>query len=339
MNILVTGGAGYIGSVLTQQLLLAGHQVTVLDKCLYSTPESLAAISGATILREDVLDTDLTGIGDYDWCFHLAAVSNDPTAELSRNDTFRINNNGTGRVAHACATTGVPMLLASTASVYGFREWDLCDEDTPLNPVSVYAESKVAAEQTVARMHDAHGGFFPVLRQATVFGWSPRMRYDLVVNAVVAQALKGERVVVHGGGECWRPLVHVSDVVKCYIHIMDMSAGEAKGMPIYNIVHKNYRILELIMWINHVLGTNHDINMDVLIDRGNSPDGRSYALSGKKAAGIGLHCDTGIAQCIGEIVANHTPGNLGIGHPIHRNYDWLMMLKQANENSTWDRIP
>jgi len=342
LRILVTGGAGYVGSVLSRKLIKLGHEVIIWDKLLFSSPLIEDWLKGSTIVTKDLLDiSEAASFLPIDCCCHLAAVSNDPSAELDKTTTELINVMGTMAVANFCSTNGIPLIVASTASVYGFIEWELCKESGKLNPQSFYGESKVKMEKRLIELHNRTPEWpLLIFRKATIFGWSPRMRYDLVVNTMVKDAFSTGRIRVHGGGECWRPLVYVGDVADAYIRGIDL-VRQGFSFDIVNLVHKNYRISELASWLAYVLRDRMHIFIDVFHDQ--PKDTRGYAISNEKANALGFNCPTGVSDAANELWAKLESGiTADIDNPIYYNHKWLQLLREVRtriDSCNWDSIP
>ncbi len=230
-RVLVVGGAGYIGSVLTRQLLDAGRRVRVFDALLYGS-QSLSAVRDHPNFELVIGDTRNTGAVDaaldgIESVVHLGELVGDPACGLDPAATIAINRDATRRVAELAREHGVRRFVyPSSCSVYGASD-KIVDEESPLNPVSLYAEVKVAAEGHLRALAD--DAFEPVLlRLATVFGHSARPRFDLVVNLLAAQAQVERRISVHGGGQ-WRPFVHVSDVAAALVACLDAPSQVVAG--------------------------------------------------------------------------------------------------------------
>lgn len=273
-----------------------------------------------------------------DWVFHLAALSNDGTADISEAETFRVNVEGTRKVAEACSATHTPLIYASTASVYGAVWFALSDEDSRPNPQSCYARSKLAAEELLQQMALDHGLRCIILRQATVFGWSPRMRYDLVVNALVKSALADGRLVAQGGGETWRPLVYVGDLANVWLSLAasrtDGWWSVQYGCPIFNVAHheenrtKPYRISELVWWL-HLLLRNRGIETEMVRDSMQTPDRRDYAMNATRLQHAGFVCPTGITPALDEMLEHIRTGECAdFDNPLYYN---LRRLKQLSD--------
>lgn len=244
----VTGGAGYVGSVVVRDLLQSGHAVRVLDNFLYrdDTLQGLPPGSPLEIVRGDVcaeadLDRAFAGASQV---LHLAGLVGDPACALDPERTRAVNQESSYAVAEACRRHGVRQLVfASTCSVYGAAGDEWLTEDSPTAPVSLYAETNLRAEEILARRLEGSGTALAILRFATIFGVSPRMRFDLVVNLLTARAATEGAIEVHGG-EQWRPQVHVEDVADALTATLERPNG---ALRIWNVGadEQNYRVREL----------------------------------------------------------------------------------------------
>ena len=220
MNVLVTGGAGYIGSVLSRILLEKGYNVTILDRLFFGT-DSIDEISDQiTLIKDDVRFFNPRILEHTDAIFDLASLSNDPCGELDPQKTMEINYLGRVRVAKLAKKKGVKKyVLASTCSVYGFQE-GLITEKSDLNPLTTYAKASLMAEQEIIPLSDS--SFSPtVLRQATVYGFSHRMRFDLAINGMVLGFYKKGKIPIMRNGKQWRPFINVRDTSNAFIKIID----------------------------------------------------------------------------------------------------------------------
>lgn len=214
MKILVTGGAGYKGTVLTRKLLENGYSVTLLDNFMYGYEPvmHLATNRNLEIVKHDIRN-GIPGMKDYDVIFHLAGISGFPACASNPHSAQLINVEATRQIATDLAP-GQMLINASTTSLYG-KSGEPCDENTPVDPVSTYAMTKLAAEQI---LHDKPNVIS--LRFATVFGFSTRMRMDLMINDFVYKAVK-EKVIVLFDSFAKRTFIHVEDAADCYIFAMD----------------------------------------------------------------------------------------------------------------------
>src|SRR6478752_307348 len=216
MRVLVTGHQGYLGTVMAPILQAAGHDVTGLDSGLFADCVLGPAPADPPGMQVDLRDVTRAQLTGFDAVIHLAALSNDPLGALAPQITYDINHHASVRLARLAKEAGVRRFLyASTCSVYGAAGEDLVTEDAPLRPITPYAESKVRVEDDVAALADT--GFTPVfLRNATAFGFSPRLRADIVLNNLVGYAVLTGEVRVLSDGTPWRPLVHAQDIASAF---------------------------------------------------------------------------------------------------------------------------
>jgi nucleoside-diphosphate-sugar epimerase len=225
----VTGGAGYLGSALVPALLASGREVVVVDPLLYGQPEPVWLDQpAATFLKRGIETLDVEDFAGVDEVIDFAAISNEWIAERIPSVTWATNGTGRCRVAELSARAGViRYFLASSSNVYGARDEPFAETD-PIDPVTVYSKANAAAERGVLAL--ASDRFHPlVLRQATVYGSAPVMRYDLVINAMVADAVRTGRCNVMGDGSQVRPFVWVADLVQAYLAILRRPAEELGG--------------------------------------------------------------------------------------------------------------
>ncbi len=328
--VLVTGGCGYIGSVLVRSLVDRGYRVRVLDK-LYFGDESLASLlDRIELVAGDVRAVD-ESVLDGVWAVtHLGSLSNDPTSDFHPEASESINYRGTVRLAEMCKRRGVTRFtFASTCAVYGFWLDREADESEPTAPQSAYASSKLDAEAALMRLAD--DDFHPtVLRQATVFGLSPRMRWDIVLNAFVMHAFRSGNLDVWFGGEAWRPLVHVRDVADAHIACLE-SPTEQVSAQVFNLVYGNYLILDLATRVRDVLWaegveTNLAVNSDL-------KDSRSYKVSGEKLVTMtGFQPQWSPEDGVREIAEHLKAGMLrDFDHPIYYNLPWMTLLLSVED--------
>ncbi|MEA2375994.1 MAG: hypothetical protein QOD53_2457 [Thermoleophilaceae bacterium] len=245
-RVLVTGGGGYLGSVLVPRLLDRGHRVRVLDRLHWGRGPLAAVADRIELVEADVRDADATAraLDGADCAIALAGVTNDATAERDPEANWQTNAVAMGTLAGGCVRAGVERLvLASSCSLYDGLAAGLHDEDALPRPRGAYSTSKHHAEQTLLSM--AGEGLCPtVLRNGTLYGWSPRMRYDLVVNTFVKDALLEGRLLLHGGGRVRRPVVDVRDAAEAAVVALE-APGELVSGQVFNVLHANHRIREL----------------------------------------------------------------------------------------------
>ncbi|MCC6314744.1 MAG: SDR family oxidoreductase [Thermomicrobiales bacterium] len=307
--ILVTGGAGYVGSLLTKELLALGETVRVVDTMWFGDPfprhERLEMITG------DLRTPNPAWLNGVEAIIHLSGLSNDPTADFAPELNSEANVFATRQLAQLAADKatreGQPLryLFASTCSVYyapttaDEANVHIMTEEMPIAPTANYSKTKRLAEIELLRIADKHPLFVPViLRKGTVFGLSPRMRFDLVVNVFTLHAWRNRRLTVHGHGEAWRPLLHIRDAVDAYIHLLNAPQEKIRGEA-FNIIHKNYRVLELAHWVAEVIEQQYGVEVTVKRDRSQNAGSRSYYVSGEKIAReLGFSADRGTSEAV-----------------------------------------
>jgi nucleoside-diphosphate-sugar epimerase len=294
MNILVTGGAGYIGSVLVPRLVGEGHAVTVVDKLTFGN--NLKSVTGFTLHERDILDLEPEWLDGVDAVIHLAGISNDPMANFRPRDNYIHNSALTGLLVYICKQKKIRrFIFGSTCSIYGFSSDTMVDEETPVSPSFPYGLSKQQAEFAI--LSAADDGFRPIIfRQATVFGWAPRMRFDLVVNTMTKYGVCHGKISVNNPS-LWRPLVHVRDLADAYVRALD-APDETSG--VFNIAAANHTILEIGREVQEALRAE-DIRCELEVL--NQEDPRSYRVSNRKAAeDLGFQPSVSIAEGVAEIL-------------------------------------
>ena len=246
MRILVTGHKGYIGSVMVPMLLGAGHDVVGLDSDLFRQCTFRPGMHDIPEQRLDLRDTQIRQLEGFDAIVHLGALSNDPLSDLNPDITYDINHVASVRLAQLAKEAGVARFLySSSCSSYGQAGDALVDETADLHPITAYAISKVRVEQDVAKLADE--GFSPTfLRNATAYGVSPRLRFDLVLNNLVAWAYAQGRVHIKSDGTPWRPIVHIEDISRAFLAVL-AAPREVIHNQAFNVgqTEENYRIREL----------------------------------------------------------------------------------------------
>jgi nucleoside-diphosphate-sugar epimerase len=215
-KLLITGHEGYIGSVMTPHLLAAGYEITGLDTGYFR--ECTLVPGGGQIreIRKDIRDLTAKDLEGFEAVVHLAALSNDPIGNLNDHWTEDINYHASVKLAELAKAAGVGRFLFSSSCImYGAANTEVVTEESPLDPKTEYARSKVKAEQAISKM--AAPGFSPVfMRNGTIYGVSPRMRFDTVFNDLVGSAVTTGKVIVYSDGKPWRPVIHVQDVTRMF---------------------------------------------------------------------------------------------------------------------------
>ncbi len=248
MRVLVTGHCGYIGTVMVPMLIELGHDVVGLDSDLYEqcTFGDNDGIQNNPMLKKDIRDVEASDLDGFDAVIHLAGLSNDPLGDLNPELTYEINHVASVRLARLAKEVGITrFIFSSSCSNYGAAGQDWVNEESKLNPVTPYGISKVRTEQDVMKLADSN--FSPTFpRNATAYGVSPRLRFDLVLNNLVAWAFTTGRVHLKSDGMAWRPIVHIEDIARAFIAILH-APRELVHNQVFNVgcTEENYRIREL----------------------------------------------------------------------------------------------
>jgi nucleoside-diphosphate-sugar epimerase len=273
MRVLVTGGAGYIGSVLCRILIEKGYDVSCLDR-LFFGKESLEDVGGEiNLIKDDIRWFEPEALRGVDAVFDLASLSNDPSGDLDPQKTLDINYKGRVRVATLSKKYKVKnYVLASTCSVYGFQEGTL-NEDSKLNPLTTYAKANMMAEKEVLPLAD-NSFTVTVLRQATVYGFSRRMRFDLAINGMALGFFKNGKIPIMRDGKQWRPFVHVKDASNAFITVLESDRKLANGQT-FNVGsnEQNLQIFDLAKMVAE------SMHVPFNFEWYGSPDMRSYKVS------------------------------------------------------------
>ncbi len=325
--VLVTGGAGYIGSVLVRRLLARGYRVRILDRLYWGRGPIASVIDEIEVVEADVRDMPATALDGVEAVIHLAGLSNDPTAEYDPAANWQMNAVATETLGRACVDRDVERLVfASSCSLYDGMPPGMHDETAPIQPRGAYATSKRFGEEALLSLVD--DGLCPViLRNGTVYGHSPRMRYDLVVNTFVKDALLQGRLALHGGGWMWRPLVDVRDVADAMIATMEAPAEFVRG-EIFNVLHSNYQIRELAML---VAGSVQLLGRTVKLEEQPAPRlTRDYECSNTKLANrLGFQPSRSVVEAIETILQEiDLEDKTMLTHPRFYNIRWLELLNE-----------
>ncbi len=252
-----------------------GHDVTGLDNNLFEECTLGPATVPVAMLEMDVRDVGSEHLASFDAIIHLAAISNDPVGDLNPEWTREVNLGGSVGLARAAQAAGVGrFLFSSSCSLYGAAGQDFLDESAEFNPVTVYGESKVMAEQEIRKLSSAR--FSPVfLRNATAYGFSPRLRGDLVVNSLVGHAVTSGRVLIKSDGTPWRPLVHVRDICGAFIAMLDAPAEAVHGRA-FNVgqTSENYQVRQVAELVRQAVPGSR-----VEYESGAAADTRNYRVN------------------------------------------------------------
>ncbi len=246
MRILITGHTGYIGTVMAPFLADAGHEVTGFDSDLFEQCTFGEEPRKFPSIRKDLRDVEAADLKGFEAVIHLAGLSNDPLGNLNPSLTYDINHHASVRLARLAREVGVKRyLFSSSCSTYGAAGDKILDETADFNPVTPYGRSKVLVEQEVAQL--ASPEFSPVfLRNATAYGVSPRLRFDLVLNNLTAWALTTGRVFIKSDGTPWRPIVHIEDISRAFLAALE-APRELIHNQAFNVgrSEENYQIRDL----------------------------------------------------------------------------------------------
>lgn len=280
MRLLVTGHQGYIGAVAVPLFQAAGHEVVGLDSGFFAGCSFGQYDDGVTALKVDLRDIETKHLLGIDAVVHLAALSNDPLSDLNPHCTYDINHHASVKLARAAKEAGVSrFLFSSSCSNYGAGGEGFLDENAALNPVTPYGESKVLVEADVTKLAD--DTFHPTfLRNATAYGLSPMLRADLVVNNLVGYAHTTGEVLIKSDGSPWRPLIHVEDICRGFLAVLDAPV-EVIHNKVFNVgqTKENYRIRDLGDIVQAEMPGSK-----VMYAEGASPDKRNYRVDCSRIA-------------------------------------------------------
>ncbi|MDO8713781.1 MAG: SDR family oxidoreductase [Polynucleobacter sp.] len=306
MNIFVTGGCGYKGSVLVPKLLAQGHTVQVLDTMWFGNfmqPHQRLTVTQGDV--RNIEDIDLAGV---DAVIHLSSVANDPCGDLDPKLTWEISALATMQLADKAVRQGVKQFIyASSGSVYGVKEEDQVTEDLELKPISEYNKTKMVSERVLLSYSDKM--VVQIVRPATVCGYSPRMRLDVSVNMLTMQALTNGKITVFGGAQV-RPNIHIDDIASVYLHLVEHP--EITG--IFNAGFENISILDIANRVAKHVAT------EIVVTESNDP--RSYRVNSDKLLATGFKPSKTVENAIEEIIAKYKSGQLKDEERFH-NLRWM----------------
>ncbi len=314
MNILLTGGCGYIGTSLTQQLLDDGHTVRVVDIQWFGN--YLQPHSRLSIVQDDIRNAASWDLKGIDVVLHLANVANDPCSDLNSKLNWEVNVLASMFLVERAIADGVKQFVfASSGSVYGVKEEPEVTEELSLVPISDYNKTKMISERVLLSYRDRI--CVQCVRPATVCGYSPRMRLDLSVNMLTLQALAHGKITVFGGDQT-RPNIHLKDMIRVYQHFLK------KGTSLDGIFNAGFENISILDIANRV--TKH-IPAEIVVTPSNDP--RSYRLSSQKLLNTGFEPKYGVEDAILELMTAYQKGNLQMED---RWFNIKTMLKISNLN-------
>ncbi len=312
MNILLTGGCGYVGTPLTLSLLERGHTVTVVDLQWFGN--FLPEHPRLTVLCEDIRNADRIPMAGVDVVMHLANIANDPCSDLNSKLNWEVNALASMFLVERAIAHGVPQFIfASSGSVYGVKAEPEVTEDLPLVPISDYNKTKMVSERVLLSYQDRIR--VNVIRPATVCGYSPRMRLDLSVSLLTMQALVRQKITVFGGDQT-RPNIHLKDMIRVYHHFLE----HGMNLPgVYNAGFENISILDIADRVQR------HVPAEVVVTPSNDP--RSYRLSSRKLLSTGFAPSFTVEDGICDVIAAYRDGRL---RDEERYYNIKTMKKLAN---------
>ena len=287
MNILITGGCGYVGTVLTETLLNDGHKINVIDTQWFGN--HLKEHPNLINIKGDIRNIESINLEKIDTILHLANIANDPAVELNPTLSWEVNVLAAQQLADKAIRNGVKhFVYASSGSVYGVKDEPQVTEELSLVPISVYNKTKMVAERVLLSYKDKMQ--VHCIRPATVCGMSPRMRLDVSVNMLTFQALKNKKITVFGGNQT-RPNIHMKDMVRVYQHFVNNSDIES---GCYNAGFENISILQIAEMVKNKLGA------EIIVSESNDP--RSYRQNSDKLLNTGFKQEYGVDYAINEII-------------------------------------
>lgn len=326
MKILVTGGAGYVGSVLVPELVHQGHHVKCLDRFFFGSEylSSKQFEGKVELIKDDVRWFNQNILDGVDVVMDLAALSNDPVGDLDPEKTYQINHLGRSRVAQLSKKLGVSRyILASSASVYG-QQTDIVNEDSEVNPITDYSKANRKAEIDALNLND-NNFTVTVLRFSSIYGISPRMRFDLAVNSMALELFKTGKIIVRGKSNT-RPFLHIKDAARAYVIAINSLRDKLSGQ-IFNVGSddQNYEMFKLAKEVGDSIGKKYDIEAK------DTHDHRSYIASFKKIRDV-LGFTTKYSVADGSTEIYHALENGDLEDSIKTiTVEWYKHLLASNE--------
>jgi len=288
MRVLLTGGSGYLGSILARKLLRKEHTVRILDNFLYGE-EPISDIQNnkkLEIVKGDIRDLAAVSksLKNIDTVIHLASVVGTQSSELDPKTSIEINYLATRNIADLCKLYKIKQFIfASTCSIYGAQQDQLISENSEVNPLDSYGQSKFQSERAILQAYD----YPTILRLGTLFGASYRMRFDLAINLFIAQALNKEKITVFGGNQ-WRPFLHVDDATEAFSFVI-----QKKMEGIYNVIWKNLTIKKMAKTVQKLVPSKIKLSKDII-------DKRNYRVTASKFEKFGFKAKKDINYAVKE---------------------------------------
>jgi nucleoside-diphosphate-sugar epimerase len=335
MRILVTGNQGYIGTHVSKHLVNCGYDITGLDSGFFKYCFLTPIKNEVRTIQKDIRDAEVLDFANIDTVIHLAALSNDPIGELDSDLTFEVNYKAAVRVAELAKDSGVSrFVFVSTQSIYGISNTaqELDEVNSLKNPQTAYAKSKWKAEQEILSMSDKNF-VSTALRPSTVFGWSPRLRADIVFNNLLLNGLKQKQIEVHSDGTPWRPIIHVQDIALAIQKCIESNTEliEAKAFNL-GVINGNYTVRELAETAQKCLG-----GIPILYNTESLTDPRSYRVSFERALrDLGFTAQIDLETGGNEIISNATELITAGIDLLDRKTNRLQQVKYLVENGLVD---
>jgi nucleoside-diphosphate-sugar epimerase len=325
-KVLVTGGAGYVGSALVPRLLAEGHRVTVLDLYLYGADvfAPLRANPNLIEVKDDLRDPMAVerALAGCDAVIHLACISNDPSYDLDPALGKSINYDAFRPLVRTAKRAGVRRFIyASSSSVYGIKDEPEVTEDLPLEPLTDYSKYKALCEREL--LEEREPGFVAVVvRPSTVCGYAPRLRLDLTVNILTNHAINNGKIMVFGGGQK-RPNIHIADMVELYVNLLQQPDERIDGET-FNAGYENFTVMEIARMVRETLGS------DIPIEVTPTNDNRSYHVSSEKMRRrLGFVPTHTIADAVRDLADAFAAGKIPdpMVDPVYYNIKLMQQVK------------
>lgn len=309
----MTGGAGYVGAVLVPRLLERGHTVTVLDLYMYGHDVLGAVASHPRLIqiRGDIRNAAVVekAVAGCDSVIHLACISNDPSFELDPELGKSINFDAFRPLVRAAKRAGVRRFIyASSSSVYGIKDGIEVTEDIPLEPLTDYSKYKALCEEVL--LEEREPGFVPlVVRPATVCGYSPRQRLDVIVNILTNHAVNAGKIKVLGGAQL-RPNIHIQDMVDLYDFVLTLPDDDIDGKT-YNVGYHNQTVMEIATTVKRVVEQDNTFGRDIALEVVPTDDNRSYHVSSEKIAReLGFRAKRSVEEAVRDLLFAFKEGKI-----------------------------